>query len=292
MSTLTGRRTIVVAALACAALGAGAAVAIQAAASAGGSSVVQPGAAPAAPNASSPPPVRPRTASGALAPTVVATNAHCGQTITKSLTLNGDLFCNGAGLIVSGASVILNLNGHMISGNGTNNGVVLTGATETLKNGVVTEFQFGVRVEGTTDTVSTVRSTYSTVNGIGDFGQSTKLTSNVVYGTQGDGIYSLASTATYTGNHSLNNTDAGIVLGGGGSSGVVLTSNVTNGNAAYGIYDFDSGTKLTGNTANFNGRDGIWVDEVAVIDGGTNTAHGNDDTTGVTAEECYGVVCS
>jgi len=51
---------------------------------------------------------------------------------------------------------------------------------------------------------------------------------------------------------------------------------------------------LTTNIANFNAHDGIYISiyEPTVIDGGGNTAKGNDYASGAVPAQCYGIVCS
>jgi parallel beta-helix repeat protein len=274
MFAMTARRSLVVAAIVSTGLGAGAAVAVQASAS-GGS-----GGAPA----------RAKMASAPLSPAVLATNAHCGQTLTASLTLNGDLQCSGAGLIVTGNSVVLNLGGHTIYGPsafGNFDGVQLSGKSDTVQNGLITGFRWGVAVYGTTDTVLNVRANRNNV-GIQDYGSGTKVTTCTATANIGHGIYQPTSaTVTYSGNHELNNGVNGLSAGGKAA----ITSNVANGNKSYGIYVNGPAT-LAKNTANFNGLDGIYVQEAVGIDGAGNTAKGNDYASGAVPEQCYGLVCS
>lgn len=45
-----------------------------------------------------------------------AARTGCGQTITQSTTLERDLTCGQDGLIVAGNNIILDLNGHTVSG--------------------------------------------------------------------------------------------------------------------------------------------------------------------------------
>ncbi|HEX3542546.1 MAG TPA: hypothetical protein VHT75_19110, partial [Acidimicrobiales bacterium] len=50
-----------------------------------------------------------------------ASTVVCGQTITASVTLTADLGpCLGDGLVVTASNVTLNLNGHTITGGGSN----------------------------------------------------------------------------------------------------------------------------------------------------------------------------
>lgn len=224
-------------------------------------------------------------------PAVLATNASCGQTITASLTLNGDLVCSGNGLTISGTgAVVLNLNGHQISGPGTSlttTGIELDSKSATVENGIVTSFYTGVAAYGTTDTVSNVRVNFSRY-GINDFGTGTKLTNCVVWASVTLGIAGQGSGSVYSGDHELNNQGNGLYVYG---SKITVTGNVANGNAGVGIGDIGGYTTLTKNTANFNFTDGIYTNAPTATDGGGNTAKGNNYGAG-TPEQCHGVVCS
>jgi len=233
-------------------------------------------------------------ANGQAAPAVIATNAHCGQTITASLTLNGDLVCTASlGLNVSGTSVVLNLNGHEISGAGGGNGVQIFGKSDTVENGLITDFFYGVFVFGATDTISAVRATYNGDAGIVDDGTGTKITNCVATNNVFTGIASSSTGSVLTGDHELNNgstvSQPGLIVDG---TKQTVTGNVANGNGGDGIDDFGFGTTLTKNVANFNHLDGILVNEVAAIDGAGNTAKGNGYAAGATPDQCNGVVCS
>jgi hypothetical protein len=297
MLTMTRRRVVVLAAVVCAGLGAGGVLAVQASASAdGGSARSVPTApkAPTRPDLSKRPPVRPMTANGQVVPDVTATNVRCGQTLTASVTLNGDLFCPGGNaLIIAKSSVVLNLNGHEIGStvSGAGIGVEVSGTSDTVDNGLITGFGYGVQVFGATDTISAVRATYNRT-GIFEAGTGVKLTNDVAAQNTFNGISSGGSGTVLTGDHDVSNglpTGVyGLLLDG---SKQTVTSNTAGGNG-FGIYDGGFGTTLKTDTANFNHNDGIYVSEVDVIDGGGNLAKGNDYDSGQSPEQCYEVVCT
>jgi hypothetical protein len=291
MFALARRRGVVLVAVVFAGLGVGTVLAVQAGAS-GSSAPPQPAAVPTAPPPPAAGPLQPRTVGGAITPQAAATNAHCGQTVTASLTLNGDLFCNGAGLIIAGNSINLNLGGHTIAGPGTGvtspYGVDVRGTSDTVQNGVVTNFYVGVyvKISGKTDTILNVR---AMVDGFGlyDEGTGTKITTSVA--TKNNyGISSFAVGSTYSGDHEVSNLYSGFYIGG---SKLVVSGNIANGNQD-GIFDQGVGTTLTKNIANFNTHDGIDVYDTTVIDGGGNTAKGNDYGTGAVPQQCFGIVCT
>ncbi len=230
------------------------------------------------------------------APQVVATNAHCGQVLTASLTLNGDLFCtSGTGLTITGKGVVLNLAGHQIDGAGTASaGVLVQGNSDIVENGVLSRFSnWGVNVDGidsmpTSTTLSAVRA-IGNFTGISDGGMNSKITNSTTTGNT-YGIEGYGSGGTYSGDHELNNNIDGLVVEGATS---VANSNVADGNGNYGIWDvLDAGSTLTRNTADFNGNDGIFIqDAPTAVDGGGNLAKGNDYSAGNPPEQCRGVVC-
>lgn len=283
LDSISRRAAVLVTVASVVAIGASAAMAVHA--NARGS-----GAAAQSVHRMAPSPAGPLLATRKVNPAVLATNAHCGQTITASLTLNGDLQCSGNGLTVNGAAaVVLNLNGHQITGGASGSvGVTLTSKSATVENGVIINFTKAVQVVGVLDTVTNIRATLDS-NGIVDLGTSTKVTNNVTWRNGSAGIYAGGSGGTFSGNHVLNNTFHGLEIVG---SKNVVTSNVANGNTYDGIYDGGYVTTLTKNIANFNGHDGIYLDDLTPIDGGGNTAKGNDFTAGVPAEQCLGIVCT
>jgi hypothetical protein len=286
MFGITIRRSTLLVAAVCIAAGAGTAAAVQASASGDAPAPT----APTKPKLDSTPPVTPRAAAGRLSPAVVATNAHCGQVLTASLTLNGDLNCAGTALHITANNINLNLGGHVISGNSSGFGVDVAGTTDTVQNGVITQFDTGIYVHGKTVTVLNVRATYNNT-GIADNGTTTKITTSVAASNYYHGIVSGGTGGVYSGVHELSNGLSGgfygLYLFG---STTTVTNNVANGNGGYGILDQGFATKFTTTTADFNGLDGLYISEIAAVDGGGNTAKGNGYGGG-TPEQCRGIVC-
>jgi hypothetical protein len=244
------------------------------------------GAAPPAADAPTPPPppdgVRPD-----VTPNVVATNATCGETITASLTLNGDLSCPSSlvAITIGAKSVTLNLNGHTIDGGSTSiTGVSMSFASDVVEKGLISNFvSRGVDLAGSTSTVTAIRAVNDGV-GIVDQGTSDKITNNIATGNS-YGIVAYGYLSTYSGNHLLNNSQGGMFIS---DTGGVVTSNIADGNGFNGIWDANGlGVTLTKNTANYNGALGINGAASNLIDGGGNLAKGNTTST-----QCYGVVCS
>jgi parallel beta-helix repeat protein len=92
----------------------------------------------------------------------------------------------------------------------------------------------------------------------------------------------------------VSNGNDGVILI--SSHAITITGNTVNGNGAAGgqgngIDDFGFSTTLTKNTADFNGQDGLYVTDTSALDGGGNTAKGNDYIAGNPPEQCRGVVC-
>jgi parallel beta-helix repeat protein len=98
------------------------------------------------------------SAGAATAAAAPAVNLHCGEEITASVTLTGNLTCHGDGLIVDPyADVTLDLGGHTITGDGTGTGVTLSSAdvapsAYTVTDGTIAHFATGVSA-GTVDSI-------------------------------------------------------------------------------------------------------------------------------------------
>lgn len=263
-------------------------VAVQASARTGGSGRTQGLTRPTAPTRPvAPAGVRPAT----VRPFVAATNAHCGQTITASLTLNGDLNCSASpvatALTIAGTSAVtLNLNGHYIFGDGSQTLVLVTGTSDIVENGYLEQGGTGIYVTGSKANI-TKNVVATNTTGVFDAGTTTKVTNNTASNNFSVGIYGVGTGGSYTGNRVASNV-FGIVSQGDKQT---ISTNAADSNVSYGIYLSGTSVTVTGNSANYNGLYGI--DNVAQFllnDGGGNTAHGNGDATH--PQQCIGVACS
>ncbi len=75
----------------------------------------------------------------------------CGSTVTSSVVVTSDLLgCSGDGLIVGADNIIIDLDGHTISGSGTSGSVGVNNPHSgvTIKDGTITGFEAGVGLLG------------------------------------------------------------------------------------------------------------------------------------------------
>jgi DNA/RNA endonuclease YhcR with UshA esterase domain len=283
MFRFSGRRRLLIVSVLVAGLAVG--VAVQAAAS-GGS-------APKLPAVPKPGDLKAQAAQAqaqlAAHPQAAATNLTCGQTITATTTLNGDLDCTGKnGLIIGANGITLNLGGHNIIGSinvadGTK-AVIVNSNSDTVENGYIRGFQYGVFAQGTSDVVTTLQVNYTASSGVVLAGPSEKATSNTAAENFAAGLDLAGSDDTAQSNHVLNNGGGFGFLVSGGADKVL--GNTIDGNGGDGIFLEGMLDTITGNTANFNG--GYGIDAVSPqIDGGTNKASGNTNS-----QQCKGVVCA
>jgi copper-binding protein NosD len=71
-------------------------------------------------------------------------SAQCGDLVTSDIKLTADLRCAGPGLIVKAGGIVLNLNGHSITGSGTAAGIsVIKQANVRIRNGTISNFDRG-----------------------------------------------------------------------------------------------------------------------------------------------------
>ena len=78
----------------------------------------------------------------------------CGATIVADLKLDHDLTCSGAGLIVGADGITIDLNGHTITGFGSDVGIAVTGRTDvSIRSGTIRNFAAAVRVNTSSDLV-------------------------------------------------------------------------------------------------------------------------------------------
>jgi hypothetical protein len=240
----------------------------------------------------------------------------CGQTVTVSVALTADMSCPGSdGLDVGANGIVVNLNGHTIIGNGTNDGVLDSGHTGVVvENGVVKNFGFGVLLfGGASGTVTNVRSENNTTVDIdavgnnisisGDYafdsnfgieigqGSGDKVTGNWAAGNASAGFFVDSPTGVSVSGNKATNNGTGIEMVNNVTG--LLSGNVADGNSGSGIFLFNnvgsgvkSGLTASNNRAAFNGQYGITSNPGDAIDGGGNVVQDNG-----TAAQCANIIC-
>ena len=239
-----------------------------------------------------------------------ATTIHCGDTISVSIVAGNGIDCAaGSGLTVGANAIIINLNGHALTGTASGYGIINSGHSGvTIENGSLSGWSSGVYTTGATNKITGLRVSASTngdgivllgagalvsgnvvfQNNIGIFvnASNVKVTSNVAR-ENGSGIQiftGIAGASVQT-NQSENNTMDGIDDEG---AGALITGNITNGNTnGDGIRSSSDATSIVGtNTANYNGAYGI-QGSPGGKDSGGNLAKLNG-----AGAQCKDVVCA
>jgi parallel beta-helix repeat protein len=235
----------------------------------------------------------------------------CGQTVTASVALTADLFCSGSdGLDVGANGIVVNLNGHTISGDTTHFGVLDSGHTGVvIENGTVASFNTGVVFQlGASGTVQNMRLRTSTIgidargNGIvisGDYafdsdvgilveGSGDTVTGNWAEENISVGInVDHVSGVSLTGNKATNN---GVGIAATGSSGLVSGNVAESNTSGIVLNSVGSGVKsqltASNNRAAFNGQLGIDSAPGGSTDGGGNLVQDNGN-----AGQCANIIC-
>jgi len=238
------------------------------------------------------------------------TTVKCGDTITVSITVGNDLAnCPSNGLNVGANGIIINLNGHTLTGQIGGYGVYNpTFSTVTIENGSVKGWSFGVYDVGPTNKVTGVRASQND-SGMFVVGTGSTVSADVSFSNTQYGIYVGNAGITgikVTSNVVRQNGTQGIFVNG---TGTVVQTNQAENNTSNGIYDQGTGNTMTGNITNGNGSDGINSAGDATAAVGTNTANynsaygieaaaGGKDSGGNLAKgngaaaQCKDVVCS
>ncbi len=186
---------------------------------------------------------------------------------TKTCTLTINV---GETIQIDSDGIILNGNGHTITGSNTGNGIYLSGRSGvTVKNLKVRQFYNGIYLDGSANN---------------------NLTGNTVLNNSGVGII-LVEGSSYnnlTGNTVSKNSDSGIYLDPFFSTASILIGNTisNNGNGIIldGIdFDYDSGRNiLTGNIILNNSGFGIYIGETSLYNNLTGNTVSNNSGNGIT----------
>ncbi len=182
-----------------------------------------------APEATSPLPV---VSDEPLLTHVIVTDLSCGDVIMTDVRLEEDLTCTGDALTIGADGVRINLNGHVVTGNATGNGITVRQRTDVvIHSGTIQNFVTGIFVAQSSDVV------------IKDNGFTLNREAVFLNGSSGNIVKA---------NRAWANTQRGIMLR-PTTSGIVSTDNQVVGNTLTdnpsGILVFgQSGNTLKGNT--------------------------------------------
>lgn len=191
----------------------------------------------------------------AAAPGTVLAQVVCGDTITGSRSLDGDLLCATEPALTIGAGGSLNMNGHTVSCDGTNDGIVLSVGGTKLSNGVISNcLGAAVTLGGGGGHKLTNLVARSSAQGFAGSSGSNKLT-NCSALSNNDGVSLLGDGNKLTRISSNVNSSTGINITGNGNK---LTE-VNSGDLLYGITIAGDGNKLLKSTSFGANQDGILV---------------------------------
>lgn len=168
------------------------------------------------------------------APAAAASPVGCGTTVQGSVTLHRDLHCHGDGVTV--LSGTLNLNHHMISGDGTGSGVLVGGANTTIRNGHIAKFATGVTAIADNAGVTLSYLILSQMTGTAVDGltiNSIKLSHVTLRDNTGDALVVTAPNTASVSHSTISRNGRGIVLAADGAADVNDTLVESNGVGLY-----------------------------------------------------------
>jgi parallel beta-helix repeat protein/surface protein len=191
----------------------------------------------------------------ALAPPSLA----CGDTITSTTTLTADLNCSGTALIIDADNITLDCAGYTLTGDGTGDGIYLSGRTGvTINNCTTNVFSYGMHLS------------YSTNNTINNATADANTSTGFMFDTGSNDNTLSSSTA------SLNTPYAVFFRS---NSGNTITGNQFNSNGQGPTLENSNTTTITNNTVSLSTYDGmhIWQSDSNIINSNTissNTVNG------------------
>lgn len=196
----------------------------------------------------------------------------CGETITEDKILGSDLSCSGTAIIIGADNIVLDCNGHTITGDGfSGSGLLLSlRIGVTVKNCNVNNFESGIVL---TDSSNNILENNNASNNdyvgiaIQYSSYENTLTSNIANNNFHGFELSEITLGNFTSNIANGNTYSGFSISGQFNT---FTANTANNNDHYGFYISGIFNTLTSNVAENNGYNGFTIDECS-----DNTLSGN-----------------
>jgi parallel beta-helix repeat protein len=227
-----------------------------------------------------------------VSPQAFAAHVSCGQTLMANTRLDGNLFCPGSvGLTIGADNITLDLNGHTIRGDDTNQGVYNLMNKIRIRNGVIRDFAAGVVIAGVGNRVngltvlssglgialSNATKTQITNNHVvggdsgislqGNFGagepRKNKIVNNFVTQVSQTAISITADDGNRIQNNSLVDNNLGIGLADTATGNLIKGNTVSSSPGGSGIFVISDSTnnRLEGNTVDSNHNQGVLLDD-------------------------------
>ena len=210
--------------------------------------------------------------------------SSCGTTLSSpgDYQVSAELSCVGDGITITSSGVHVNLAHHVLTGNGTGTGLSVVGVDGDVdvRNGTLTGFSTGVRIDGALGVnLSAVTATGNATGMVLANANSNDITDTLVMNNTGDGIQASSS------GHNMITASVGNGNGGAGLVGQDFHDNVLTGNGFH--TNSGDGVRLDGgshgnlfraNDVADNGGNGL---SLVSADGNTlkaNIVRGNGDT--------------
>jgi hypothetical protein len=220
----------------------------------------------------------------------------CAQVVTTDAVLTQNLDCVGHGIVVGASGITINLNAHVLKGDGSHYGIDDGGGFDdiTIENGVVRSFGTGVNastdarnvtisnvvasgntaegiyVSGSSASIQSSTASGNQVDGIELFGDSLSIKSSTAAGNAGNGIYADSDVASVTSSSAVGNASNGVLLKGG--LALVASLNAS-GNGYFGL-EMDGGSaSIKSTTTSGNASGGMFLGNVLLLSG--SRAEGN-----------------
>jgi len=212
----------------------------------------------------------------------------CAQVVTTNAFLATDLFCPGqSGVVVGASGITIDLNGHMLRGNGTTGhfGIDDIGGFDrvTIENGDLRNFDEGLAaMNADRIRLSNLFASGNLDDGFRVFGDLASVDSSTVAENRLEGIHISGISARIRASTAVGNLEAGIEIGGDSAK---IQGSTASGNGNVGIFVDGDEPVLAANRADGNGfADGVsdLIGQGIVVAGfrtapkGMNVARGND----------------
>ena len=231
-----------------------------------------------------------------------ATNVACGDTITASITINGDLDCSaytGPALTIDQPGVTLNLGGHTITGNsgGSSDTVVLADDTcayggqcnnETVTNGTITGGYDQIDFWGQNDTASNLTLTDAADIGVYlNYATNALVSGNTITGAGEEGIYGEYGSSNVIDSNVLKDDTYNVYFDYEQADTISNNNSSISGDdtSSYNFYDSESDLNTYTNNVTAGGRYGYYIDpdgdgSVTMTSNGARAAKHTSSETG------------
>jgi len=214
------------------------------------------------------------------------THVSCGAVVTANLKLTHDLTCSGNALVAGASDIVIDLNGHTLTGDGTLAGVSVRFPHDrvVVRHGVIRGFSEGIVLDSNSGNHVWGLSLFDNGRGVNlAFSHNNLVEKNDIWDSSGDAIRLGESDTNVIQKNHMSGSPFGISVADGSDNNIVTKNSVVAGSPGFSfgisVFSNSDGNEVVGNSVTDMALEGIQVESQSdntVVSKNVSSGNGRD----------------